>query len=99
MAIRDENLIWREAVIERLTRIEASLMPKEILLRMQGSFEAFQKFLGGNGAPGLCQVQAEEIAGLRDRIEDLHNKQSWMTGIGVGVSMAISAALAWLGLK
>ena len=96
MSVHDEYSAWRHDVIDRLARVEAGLVPRDEIIAMRATFEAFQKFLGGNGAPGLCQLRGQEIENLREKIEDLHSKQSWMIGIGFGVSAVISAAITLL---
>jgi hypothetical protein len=99
MIVHDDDLIWREAVIERLTRIEARMVPRDEIIALRTGFDVLQKQLGGNGQPGTCREHAEAIIALGERMQGLERKQSWMTGIGIGISAAISAGMAYLGIK
>jgi hypothetical protein len=93
---------WREMVTERLTRIEAGLVSRDDIVAMRQSFADFQHYLGGNGSPGLCQRRGEEIASLAERTEkalekmqgrigDLEKRQSWIFGLGAGISAMFSS--------
>jgi hypothetical protein len=81
---------FHDTVIERLTAIEANLIPKETLAGFMRSFEILEKSLMGNGQPGRCQQQETALQDILVRVETVERKQAWYSGVTFGISVASS---------
>lgn len=88
----DKDLAWREEVIQRLTRVEEGLVPRDEIVAMRASFDTFQKQLGGNGQPGLCRDHTTAIEGLNQRVGMVERRQAWWSGAAAAFG-ALSALL------
>jgi hypothetical protein len=84
------NKEFHDQVIERLTAIEANLIPKDTLAGFMRSFEIMEKALFGNGQPGRCMQHETALAEVIARVETVERKQAWYSGVTFGISVASS---------
>jgi len=94
MTTYEEDMTWRDNVTSRLARIEAGLVPAEIIVRMQRSQEVMERELFGNGQPGTCQQHSNEIVAMAERVHNIERKQARTSGLAAGGAAAVSTFAA-----